>query len=108
MVGASRIIGIDLNDSRASIATKFGMTDFINPNNVENLVDHIIDITGGGVDYSFECIGNVDVMRQALECCHKGWGQSCVIGVAGAGQEISTRPFPVSYTHLTLPTIYSV
>ena len=93
MVGASRIIGIDLNDSRASIATKFGMTDFINPNNVENLVDHIIDITGGGVDYSFECIGNVDVMRQALECCHKGWGQSCVIGVAGAGQEISTRPF---------------
>ena len=93
MVGASRIIGIDLNDSRASIATKFGMTHFINPNNVENLVDHIIDITGGGVDYSFECIGNVDVMRQALECCHKGWGQSCVIGVAGAGQEISTRPF---------------
>ena len=93
MVGASRIIGIDLNDSRSSIATKFGMTDFINPNNVENLVDHIIDITGGGVDYSFECIGNVDVMRQALECCHKGWGQSCVIGVAGAGQEISTRPF---------------
>ena len=93
MVGASRIIGIDLNYSRASIATKFGMTDFINPNNVENLVDHIIDITGGGVDYSFECIGNVDVMRQALECCHKGWGQSCVIGVAGAGQEIATRPF---------------
>ena len=93
MVGASRIIGIDLNDSRAFIATKFGMTDFINPNNVENLVDHIIDITGGGVDYSFECIGNVNVMRQALECCHKGWGQSCVVGVAGAGQEISTRPF---------------
>ena len=93
MVGASRIIGIDLNDSRSSIASKFGMTDFINPNHVENIVDHIIDITGGGVDYSFECIGNVDVMRQALECCHKGWGQSCIIGVAGAGQEISTRPF---------------
>ena len=93
MVGATKIIGIDLNDARASIATKFGMTDFINPNNVENLVDHIIDITGGGVDYSFECIGNVDVMRQALECCHKGWGQSCIIGVAGAGKEISTRPF---------------
>ena len=93
MVGASRIIGIDLNDSRSSIASKFGMTDFINPNHVENIVDHIIDITGGGVDYRFECIGNVDVMRQALECCHKGWGQSCIIGVAGAGQEISTRPF---------------
>ena len=93
MVGATRIIGIDLNDSRASIAKQFGMTDFINPKNVENLVDHIINITGGGVDYSFECIGNVDVMRQALECCHKGWGQSCIIGVAGAGKEISTRPF---------------
>ena len=93
MVGASRIIGIDLNDSRASIATKFGMTDFINPNNIDNVVDHIIEMTGGGVDYSFECIGNVDVMRQALECCHKGWGESCIIGVAGAGQEISTRPF---------------
>ena len=93
MVGASRIIGIDLNDSRADIGTKFGMTDFINPNNIENVVDHIIEITGGGVDYSFECIGNVDVMRQALECCHKGWGESCIIGVAGAGKEISTRPF---------------
>ena len=69
------------------------MTDFINPNNVENVVDYIIDITGGGVDYSFECIGNVDVMRQALECCHKGWGESCIVGVAGAGKEISTRPF---------------
>ena len=88
-----RIIGIDLNDSRAEIGTKFGMTDFINPNNFENVVDHIIEMTGGGVDYSFECIGNVEVMRQALECCHKGWGESCIIGVAGAGQEISTRPF---------------
>lgn len=93
MVGATRIIGIDLNDSRKEIATQFGMTDFINPNNVENVVDYIIDITGGGVDYSFECIGNVDVMRQALECCHKGWGESCIVGVAGAGKEISTRPF---------------
>ena len=69
------------------------MTPFINPNNVENVVEHIIDMTDGGVDYSFECIGNVDVMRQALECCHKGWGESCIIGVAGAGKEISTRPF---------------
>ena len=93
MIGATRIIGIDLNDSRKEIATQFGMTDFINPNNVENVVDYIIDITGGGVDYSFECIGNVDVMRQALECCHKGWGESCIVGVAGAGKEISTRPF---------------
>ena len=69
------------------------MTDFINPNHIENVVDHIIEMTGGGVDYSFECIGDVDVMRQALECCHKGWGESCMIGVAGAGKEISTRPF---------------
>ena len=93
MVGATRIIGVDLNDSRKEIATEFGMTDFINPNNVENVVDSIIDMTGGGVDYSFECIGNVEVMRQALECCHKGWGESCIVGVAGAGKEISTRPF---------------
>lgn len=93
LVGATRIIGIDLNPSRQSLATRFGATDFVNPNNVENLVDHIIDMTGGGVDYSFECIGNVNVMRQALECCHKGWGESCIIGVAGAGQEIATRPF---------------
>lgn len=93
MVGAARIIGIDLNDSKAALARQFGMTDFINPSEVENVVDHIVDLTGGGVDYSFECIGKVEVMRQALECCHKGWGQSCIIGVAGAGQEISTRPF---------------
>ena len=93
MVGATRIIGIDLNPSRIPLATQFGMTDFINPSEVENLVDHIIDMTGGGVDYSFECIGNVDVMRQALECCHKGWGESCIVGVAGAGKEIATRPF---------------
>ena len=75
------------------MARQFGMTDFVNPIEVENVVDHLIQMTGVGVDYSFECIGNVNVMRQALECCHKGWGQSCIIGVAGAGQEISTRPF---------------
>jgi len=93
MVGATRIIGIDLNPARAALGKQFGMTDFINPRDVENVVDHIIQMTGGGVDYSFECIGNVDVMRQALECCHKGWGESCIVGVAGAGKEISTRPF---------------
>lgn len=93
MVGASRIIGIDLNPSKVELAKKFGMTDFINPTEVDDIVGHIVEITGGGVDYSFECIGNVDVMRQALECCHKGWGESCIVGVAGAGKEISTRPF---------------
>lgn len=93
MVGATRIIGIDINESRKDLATSFGMTDFINPNNTKTLVQDIIDMTNGGVDYSFECIGNVDVMRQALECCHKGWGESVIIGVAGAGQEIATRPF---------------
>jgi S-(hydroxymethyl)glutathione dehydrogenase / alcohol dehydrogenase len=93
MVGAARIIGIDINPAREHLARQFGLTDFINPNDHANIVDAIIQMTGGGVDYSFECIGNVKVMRQALECCHKGWGQSCIIGVAGAGQEISTRPF---------------
>jgi S-(hydroxymethyl)glutathione dehydrogenase/alcohol dehydrogenase len=93
MVGATRIIGVDLNPAKADLARQFGMTDFVNPSEVENVVDHLIQLTGGGVDYSFECIGNVNVMRQALECCHKGWGQSCIIGVAGAGQEIATRPF---------------
>jgi len=92
MAGASRIIGIDLNPAREAMARQFGLTDFINPKDVENVVATIVDMTGG-VDYSFECIGNVKVMRQALECCHKGWGQSFIIGVAGAGQEISTRPF---------------
>jgi S-(hydroxymethyl)glutathione dehydrogenase/alcohol dehydrogenase len=92
LAGASRIIGIDLNPAREAMGRQFGMTDFINPKNVENVVDTIVQMTGG-VDYSFECIGNVKVMRQALECCHKGWGQSFIIGVAGAGQEISTRPF---------------
>jgi S-(hydroxymethyl)glutathione dehydrogenase/alcohol dehydrogenase len=93
MVGADKIVGIDLNPQREAIARKFGMTHFINPKQVENVVDAIIQLTDGGADYSFECIGNVQTMRQALECCHKGWGQSVIIGVAAAGQEISTRPF---------------
>ena len=93
MAGAERIIGIDLNAQRRSLAEQFGMTDFINPNDVDNLVEAIIDMTDGGVDYSFECIGNTDVMRDALECCHKGWGESIIIGVAAAGKEIATRPF---------------
>ena len=93
LVGARRIIGVDINPSKKELATQFGMTDFVNPKEIEDVVDHLIQMTGGGVDYSFECIGNVNLMRQALECCHKGWGQSCIIGVAGAGQEISTRPF---------------
>lgn len=93
LVGADKIIGIDLNPSREKLGRKFGMTDFINPKDVDNIVDTIIQKTNGGADYSFECIGNVNTMRQALECCHKGWGESIIIGVAGAGQEISTRPF---------------
>ena len=93
MVGANKIIGVDINPAREAMARKFGMTDFINPNNTPNVVDAIIGLTDGGADYSFECIGNVIAMRQALECCHKGWGQSIIIGVAGAGQEIATRPF---------------
>ncbi len=93
MVGASRIIGVDLNGSREDLGRSFGMTDFINPKDVDDVTQAIIDMTDGGVDYSFECIGNVNTMRQALECSHKGWGESYIIGVAGAGQEISTRPF---------------
>lgn len=93
MVGANKIIGVDINPSKVALAKLYGMTDFINPKEVENVVDAIIDVTNGGADYSFECIGNVNTMRQALECCHKGWGESWIIGVAGAGQEISTRPF---------------
>jgi S-(hydroxymethyl)glutathione dehydrogenase / alcohol dehydrogenase len=93
MVGADRIIGVDTNPAKIELAKQFGMTDFINPREVDNVTGSIIDMTGGGVDYSFECIGNVNTMRQALECTHKGWGQSYIIGVAGAGQEISTRPF---------------
>jgi len=93
MVGADRIIGIDINASKVQLGEQFGMTDFINPSDVDDVTAAIIDLTNGGVDYSFECIGNVNTMRQALECCHKGWGESYIIGVAGAGQEISTRPF---------------
>ena len=93
MVGASRIIGVDMNPSKEALGRQLGMTDFVNPKDHENLVDALVQMTGGGVDYSFECIGNVNVMRDALECTHKGWGQSCIIGVAGAGKEIATRPF---------------
>ena len=94
MAGVSKIIAIDINDNKKKMSMDFGATDFINPKEIEgDLVEHIVKMTDGGVDYSFECVGNVDLMRQALECCHKGWGESIVIGVAGAGQEISTRPF---------------
>ena len=93
LVGADRIIGVDINPAKRALAEQFGMTDFINPKDVDDAVAAIIDLTDGGVDYSFECIGNVEVMRQALECCHKGWGESIIIGVAGSGREISTRPF---------------
>ena len=94
MVGADKIIGVDINPSRRELAEQFGMTHFVNPKEVESdLVDYLVDLTGGGADYTFECIGSVDVMRQALECCHKGWGESVIIGVAGAGEEIATRPF---------------
>ena len=93
MVGANKIIGVDINPLREKMARKFGMTDFINPKTVENTVDSIGQLTDGGVDYSFECIGNIKVMREALECTHKGWGRCIIIGVAEAGAEISTRPF---------------
>jgi S-(hydroxymethyl)glutathione dehydrogenase / alcohol dehydrogenase len=93
MVGADRIIGVDINADREKLGRDFGMTDFINPKEIDDVTEAIIELTGGGVDYSFECIGNTATMRQALECCHKGWGESFIIGVAGAGQEISTRPF---------------
>ena len=93
MVGANKIIGIDINPAREAMARQFGMTHFINPKDVPNVVDAIVQLTDGGADYSFECVGNTTLMRQALECCHKGWGKSVIIGVAGAGQEIATRPF---------------
>jgi S-(hydroxymethyl)glutathione dehydrogenase / alcohol dehydrogenase len=94
IVGANMIIGVDLNPAREAMARKFGVTHFANPKDLAgDLVAHLVELTGGGADYSFECIGNVDVMRQALECCHRGWGVSVIIGVAGAGQEIRTRPF---------------
>jgi S-(hydroxymethyl)glutathione dehydrogenase / alcohol dehydrogenase len=94
MVGASMIVGVDLNPKKRVLAEKLGMTHFVNPKEVEgDLVAHLVELTKGGADYSFECVGNVKLMRQALECCHKGWGVSVIVGVAGAGQEISTRPF---------------
>ncbi len=94
MVGASRIVGVDLNDDKEAWGRQFGMTDFVNPRNVEgDFVQHLIALTGGGADYTFDCTGNTDVMRQALEACHRGWGVSVVIGVAESGKEISTRPF---------------
>ena len=93
IAGADRVIGVDLNADKRALAEGFGMTDFINPSDVGDPVPAIVELTGGGVDYSFECIGNVEVMRQALECCHKGWGESIIIGVAPAGAEIATRPF---------------
>jgi S-(hydroxymethyl)glutathione dehydrogenase/alcohol dehydrogenase len=94
MVGAEQIVGVDLNPGRKAIAERFGMTHFVNPSEVQgDLVPYLVDLTKGGADYSFECIGNVKVMRQALECAHRGWGKSVIIGVAGAGQEIATRPF---------------
>ena len=94
LVGADMIVGVDINPNRRELAEKFGMTHFVNPKEIEgDLVAYLVDLTQGGADYSFECIGNVNVMRQALECCHKGWGVSTIIGVAGAGEEIRTRPF---------------
>jgi S-(hydroxymethyl)glutathione dehydrogenase/alcohol dehydrogenase len=94
LAGADKIVGVDINPARRELAEKFGMTHFVNPKEVEgDLVAYLVDLTGGGADYSFECIGNVEVMRQALECCHKGWGESVIIGVAGSGEEIATRPF---------------
>ena len=93
MAGAEKIIGIDTNASKRPLAEKFGMTDFIDAPATDNVVEAVVELTDGGADYSFECIGNVETMRQALECCHRGWGESTIIGVAGAGQEIATRPF---------------
>ncbi|MGQ5700573.1 S-(hydroxymethyl)glutathione dehydrogenase/class III alcohol dehydrogenase [Sandaracinobacteroides sp. A072] len=93
MAGASRIVGVDINPDREAWGRRFGMTDFVNPKDVADIVAHIVAMTDGGADYSFDCTGNTDVMRQALECCHRGWGESIIIGVAEAGREIATRPF---------------
>ncbi|MGB7182183.1 MAG: S-(hydroxymethyl)glutathione dehydrogenase/class III alcohol dehydrogenase [Burkholderiaceae bacterium] len=94
LAGADKIVGVDLNNDRKALGEKFGMTDFVNPKELDgDLVQYLVALTDGGADFSFECIGNVEVMRQALECCHRGWGTSIIVGVAGAGQEISTRPF---------------
>ena len=93
MVGADKIVGVDLNPSKQEWGQKFGMTHFVNPMETQDVVAHLVELTDGGADYSFDCTGNTDVMRQALECCHRGWGTSVIIGVAEAGKEISTRPF---------------
>jgi S-(hydroxymethyl)glutathione dehydrogenase/alcohol dehydrogenase len=95
MVGANQIVGVDINPARRAMAERFGMTHFVNPKDLKDdeLVPHLVELTGGGADYSFECVGNTRLMRQALECCHRGWGVSVIVGVAGAGQEIATRPF---------------
>jgi len=93
MIGAEMIVGVDLNPKREALARKFGLTHFVNPAGMKDVVGHLVELTGGGADYSFECVGNTTLMRQALECCHKGWGVCTIIGVAGAGQEIATRPF---------------
>jgi S-(hydroxymethyl)glutathione dehydrogenase/alcohol dehydrogenase len=94
IAGADKIVGVDTNPTREPLARKFGLTHFVNPKQISgDIVAHLVELTGGGADYSFECVGNVDLMRQALECCHRGWGESTIIGVAGAGQEIKTRPF---------------
>ncbi|GFE89607.1 S-(hydroxymethyl)glutathione dehydrogenase [Steroidobacter agaridevorans] len=94
LAGANKIVGVDINPARKALAEQFGMTHFVNPKQVQgDLVPYLVALTDGGADYSFECVGNVDLMRQALECCHRGWGESIIIGVAGAGQEIKTRPF---------------
>ncbi|MBZ0164797.1 MAG: zinc-binding dehydrogenase, partial [Notoacmeibacter sp.] len=94
IAGADQIVGVDVNPARRELAERFGMTHFVNPKEIKgDVVGHLVELTDGGADYSFECIGNVNTMRQALECCHRGWGESIIIGVAGAGQEISTRPF---------------
>jgi S-(hydroxymethyl)glutathione dehydrogenase/alcohol dehydrogenase len=94
LAGANMIVGVDINPAREALARKFGMTHFVSPKEVRgDLVAYLVELTGGGADYSFECVGNVELMRQALECCHRGWGESIIIGVAGSGQEIATRPF---------------
>nr|WP_294529637.1 S-(hydroxymethyl)glutathione dehydrogenase/class III alcohol dehydrogenase [uncultured Rhodopila sp.] len=107
MVGAEQIVGVDLNPARKPMAEKFGMTDFVNPSEVQgDLVPYLVDLTKGGADYTFECIGNTKVMRQALECAHRGWGKSIIIGVAGAGQEISTRPFQLVTGRIWMGTAF--
>jgi len=93
LAGAAQIVGVDVNPSREKLARELGMTHFVNPKDHKDVVGHVVELTGGGADYSFECVGDVKLMRQALECCHRGWGVSVIIGVAGAGQEIATRPF---------------